>query len=72
MRQGYENLQCGGLSREAYQLLWMCQSSLFHHADVVLEVSEAGLKRKGLCFPAGEQQSSWLHASLRLNTSVML
>lgn len=72
MRQGCEKLERGGLLREACPLLWICLSSLFHHSNVALGVSGAGLKGKRLCFPAGEEQSSWLHASLCLNTSIML
>lgn len=72
MRQGCEKLEHGGLLREACQLLWMCLSPLFHHSAVALKVCGAGLKGRGLCFPAGEEQSSWLHANLCLNASVML
>lgn len=63
MRQGCEKLEHGGLLREACQLLRMCPSSLFHHSDVALGVSVAGLKG------SGEEQSSRLHASLCLNAS---
>lgn len=72
VRQGCEKLERGGLLREACQLLWMCLSSLFHHSDVALGASGAGLKGKSLRFPAGEEQSSWLHANLCLNASTML
>lgn len=70
--QGCEKLERGGLLREACQLLWMRPSSPFHHSDVAVGMSGAGLKGKSLCFPAGEAQSSWLHASLCLNASIML
>lgn len=44
----------------------------FRHSDFAFQVSGTGLKGKDVCFPADEELSSWFHASLCLNTSVML
>lgn len=52
MTQGCEKLERGGLLRVACQPLWMRPSSLFHHSDVAVGVSGAGLKGKKSLLPS--------------------